>query len=179
MSQTVLPNEAGYSLFLKFQSSVFGGIFFVGYFVKFGVAWHDAGAPFVVNDIKFSAYWDMILIIYTTLGFYYFQASTNPSGYKPLLSWSMWGGNLCHGIVALIHCFDGDGPQAASARYQTEAFGGNLNMDKLILAVPLWFGMFAANLYFTNKCFGSSLLPWNSANSLDSAVSSKLAGEGP
>ena len=79
MSQTVLPNEAGYSLFLKFQSSVFGGIFFVGYFVKFGVAWHDAGAPFVVNDIKFSAYWDMILIIYTTLGFYYFQASKNPS----------------------------------------------------------------------------------------------------
>ncbi len=85
----------------------------------------------------------------------------SPSGYKPLLSWSMWGGNLCHGIVALIHCFDGDGPQAASARYQTETFGGKLNMDKLILAVPLWFGMFAANLYFTNKCFGSSLLPWD------------------
>ena len=49
----------------------------------------------------------------------------------------------------------------------------------ICMAVPLWFGMFAANLYFTNKCFGSSLLPWNSANSLDSAVSSKLAGEGP
>ena len=81
----------------------------------------------------------------------------------------MWGGNLCHGIVALIHCFDSGGPQALSARYSNSTFGGDLNLDKLFVAIPLWFGMFSANLFFAKKCFGSFLLPCGS--SLTSATS--------
>ena len=73
----------------------------------------------------------------------------------------MWGGNLAHGIVALIHCFDNSGPQGPATRYQHAAFGGSLNMDKLLAAVPLWFGMFAANCYCANKAYGSLLLPWD------------------
>ena len=83
------------------------GIFIVAYVVKWGVAWDDAGAPFNLTDIKFSAYWDMILIIYTSLGVYLFFASKNPATFKPLISWFMWGGNLCHGVVAsdpLLRC---------------------------------------------------------------------------
>ena len=92
-----------YSYFLKFEGQVFGGIFFVAYFIKWGVAWHYAGDPFDItgdNGIKFSAYWNMILIIYTSLGVYLTLASFDPVFYKPLLSWAMWGGNFCHGIVA-------------------------------------------------------------------------------
>ena len=55
--------------------------------LRYRLAWHDAGTPFQFNDIQFSAYWDMILIIYTTLGIYLFQASRSPSTFKPLLSW--------------------------------------------------------------------------------------------
>ena len=33
-------------------------------------------------------------------------------------------------------------------------------MGKMVIAVPLWFGMFAANLLFANKVFGNSLLPF-------------------
>jgi hypothetical protein len=148
-----------YSYFLKFEGQVFMGIFFVAYFLKWGVAWHDAGKPFVVDDIKFSAYWDMILIIYTTLGFYIFQASFDPVTFKPLLSWAMWGGNLAHGLVAASHCFADD--KTESSRYQENSFGGHLNLDKLLVAVPLWFGMWAANLFFAKKVFGSYLLPWD------------------
>mmetsp|Transcript_46834 Transcript_46834/g.142181 ORF Transcript_46834/g.142181 Transcript_46834/m.142181 type:complete len:192 (-) Transcript_46834:156-731(-) len=151
-----------YSYFLKFEGSVFLGIFFVAYLLKLGVAWHDAGAPFDVTGIKFSAYWNMILIIYTTLGFYIFSASFDPAGFKPLLSWAMWGGNFGHGCVAFIHCFTDD--VTPSSRYQFNTIGGTMNLDKLLVAVPLWFGMWAANLLFTKKVFGSFLLPWDRAS---------------
>jgi len=148
-----------YSYFLKFEANVFLGIFVVAYVLKWGVAWHDAGDPFNLTDIKFSAYWDMILIIYTSLGFYLLQASCDPARFKPLLSWAMWGGNFCHGWVAFIHCFADDNmPQS---RYQHETLGGSQNMDKMFVAVPLWFGMWAANLFFVKKVFGSFLLPWD------------------
>ena len=35
-----------YSILLKIQGNIYAGIFFVGYLVKWGVAWHDAGEPF-------------------------------------------------------------------------------------------------------------------------------------
>jgi len=151
-----------YSYFLKFEGNVFLGIFVVAYILKWGVAWHDAGDPFNLGDIKFSAYWDMILIIYTSLGFYLFMASFDPASFKPLLSWAMWGGNFCHGIVAFIHCLtDVDKPWS---KYQNDTLGGTRNLDKLFVAVPLWFGMWAANLFFVKKVFGSFLLPWDRAS---------------
>ena len=45
---------------LCFPVDTTAGIFFVGYLVKFGVAWHDAGAPFNLTDIQFSAYWSAL-----------------------------------------------------------------------------------------------------------------------
>ena len=148
-----------YSYFLKLEGNIFLGIFPVGYVLKWGVAWHDAGDPFNLTDIEFSAYWDMILIIYTTLGFYLFQASFDPASFKPLLSWAMWGGNFAHGCVAFAHCFaDKD---KAWSKYQQDTLGGTLNMDKMFVAVPLWFGCWAANLFFAKKVFGCFLLPWD------------------
>merc|ERR1719446_392119 len=99
----------------------------------------------------------MILKIYTSLGIYLFFASKSPATFKPLISWFMWGGNLCHGVVALIHCFDASGPNEGSGRY----LHPHLNMDKLVLAVPLWFGCFAGNLFFSKRAFGSFLPPWS------------------
>ena len=151
-----------YSYFLKFEGQVFMGIFFVAYFLKWGVAWHDAGEPFVVDDIKFNAYWDMILIIYTTLGFYIFQASFDPVGFKPLLSWAMWGGNFAHGVVAFAHCFSDDNTR--SSRYERDTLGGNHNFDKMFVAVPLWFGLWGVNLFFAKHVHGSFLLPWDRAS---------------
>ena len=37
---------------LKVQGLIFMSIFFVGYFVKWGMAWHDAGVPLTL-DIKY------------------------------------------------------------------------------------------------------------------------------
>ena len=44
-----------YSILLKIQGNIYAGIFFVGYLVKWGVAWHDAGEPFNLATVKFSA----------------------------------------------------------------------------------------------------------------------------
>ena len=70
------------------------------------MAWHYAGEAGNLADIRFSAYWDMILILYTTLGFFLFAASFDPPAFKALLSYAMWGANFAHGTVAFIHCFD-------------------------------------------------------------------------
>ena len=40
---------------LQLQGLIFATIFPFGYFLKFGVAWHDAGQPFNLTDVKFSA----------------------------------------------------------------------------------------------------------------------------
>ena len=40
-------------LVLKLQGLIFATIFPFGYFLKFGVAWHDAGQPFNLTDVKF------------------------------------------------------------------------------------------------------------------------------
>ena len=42
-----------YSYVLKLQGLIFATIFPFGYFLKFGVAWHDAGQPFNLTDVKF------------------------------------------------------------------------------------------------------------------------------
>ena len=44
-----------YSYWLKFEGNLFMGIFFVGYLIKWGVAWHDAGTMWSLSDVKFSA----------------------------------------------------------------------------------------------------------------------------
>ena len=114
---------------------------FVTYFVKWGVAWHDAGHAGNLTDIRFNAvralarraffplarsfrrshalrahrflrpsppslhalkiastdlvrtagaqYWNMILILYTTLGFFLAVASENPPAFKALLAYAM------------------------------------------------------------------------------------------
>ena len=48
-----------YSTWLKIEGLVYMGVFFVVYYVKIGLAWHDAGEPFVISDIKFHPYWNM------------------------------------------------------------------------------------------------------------------------
>ena len=48
----------------------------------------------------------MILILYTSLGFFLLFASLDPPAFKPLLAYAMWGANFAHGTVAFIHCFD-------------------------------------------------------------------------
>ena len=40
-----------YSLFLKFEGQVFGGIIIVAYFLKWGVAWHDAVEPSIASSV--------------------------------------------------------------------------------------------------------------------------------
>ena len=158
------PPNAGpwlrrYSLFLKFEANIFLGIYLVAYLCKWGVAWHDAGDVWTINNtIKFSAYWDMILIIYTFFGVYVFQASFDPVAFRPFLSFGMWGANFAHGVVAFGHCFDENEP---SSRYQENSLGGNRNLDKMFVAVPLWFVMWGVNCLFTYKCFGNCLLPWD------------------
>ena len=146
-----------YGYFLKIEGSAYLGISILTYVVKWGLAWHDAGRPFAITGawgIKFSAYWNMILIIYTSLGVYITLASFDPANYKPLLSWAMWGGNFCHGVVAFIHCFTDNFYLSSAA-----PIGGYANLDKLFFAVPLWFSLFVANLLFAKAAFGSFLLP--------------------
>jgi len=164
-----------YSYFLKFEANVFAGIGVVAYLLKWGVAWHWAGEPFNVGDIKFSAYWDMIIILYTSLGIYLLFASTNPARFKPLLGWSMWGANFCHGIIAFIHCFD---EKQGSEKYGADTLGAKAhNYDKLFVAVPLWFGMGIGNLIFCKKIFGSFLFPWDLAKEDDNVQHPKQEEE--
>ena len=99
----------------------------------------------------------MIIIIYTFAGFYVMKASLKPCAYKPFLSWLAWGGNFAHGCVATVHCFTDQATPAS--RYQYTTFGGVRNLDKLVVAVPLWFGLWAVNMFFFNKVFGSFLTP--------------------
>lgn len=152
-----------YSHFLKFEAQVFLGIFFVGYLLKWGVAWHDAGDVMSFGNVKFSAYWDMILIIYTGFGFYLFQASFDPDKFRPFLSFGMWIANFAHGVVAFAHCFDKqDSGSTPTSTPPSMKYGlGSRNMDKMLLAVPLWFGMWSLNLLFAKKAFGTFLLPWD------------------
>ena len=44
-----------YSYFLKIVGNIYLGIFLVGYWCKFGLAWHDAGTPWDLTDVKFNA----------------------------------------------------------------------------------------------------------------------------
>ena len=53
---------SAYSAWLKIEGLVYMTVFFVVYYVKIGLAWHDAGEPFVISDIKFHPYWNMITI---------------------------------------------------------------------------------------------------------------------
>lgn len=143
-----------YSYFLKIEGLTFLTFPFVVYFVKFGVAWHDAGKPFDLTDVKFDSYWNMIIILYFTLGIYLIAASFNPTRFAPLLSWHMWGAQFGHGCVALVCVFADKGPSSA----YTEKLGLP-NWDKLFVAVPIWFSLFTINLFFAKKCFNSYLLP--------------------
>ena len=44
-----------YSYFLKIVGIVYLSIFLLGYWCKFGLAWHDAGTPWDLTDVKSSA----------------------------------------------------------------------------------------------------------------------------
>ena len=74
-----------------------------------------------------------------------------------------WGANFAHGIVALIHCFtDNDSApvltgSTGSYIYANRAFGVTHNIDKLFVAVPLWFALGFTNLYFAKKVRVSAL----------------------
>lgn len=113
----------------------------------------------------------MIIILYVSLGVYLQFASYNPSACKPLLSWAAWGANFCHGVIAFLAVFTGQDYESVQlahlgGTYNATGDGkwsGGLgpNWDKLFVAVPLWFTLFAVNLFFFKKCWGSYLLPWD------------------
>ena len=60
----------------------------------------------------------------------------------------MWVANFAHGVVAFAHCFDEQGSSTTPSstpggvKYTKDTGLGGRNMDKMFLAVPLWFGLF-------------------------------------
>mmetsp|Transcript_54752 Transcript_54752/g.123289 ORF Transcript_54752/g.123289 Transcript_54752/m.123289 type:complete len:346 (+) Transcript_54752:66-1103(+) len=152
-----------YSIWLKVNGLLFMGISVVAYGVKFGLVWHDAGKPLVLSDLKFHPYYNMILTIYTVLGFYVFQASADPAKFKPLLSFLMYGSQLAHGIIATLAVFAHFEPTYVGPSIfgviPAEMFGLT-NWDKLFVACPFWLVLFGINLYFAKAALGSPLLPW-------------------
>ena len=51
----------GYSIYLKIQAAFWIPIFAVGYTLKWGVAWHNAGPPLEPFwNATFHPYWNMI-----------------------------------------------------------------------------------------------------------------------
>jgi len=155
-----------YSQWLKLEGLVYMTVFFVVYYVKIGLAWHDAGTPFVISDIKFHPYWNMITIPwYGVLGLCLFCASYDPAGNKLLLSYTMWGANFCHGVVATSSVFNA--PASIAPHYVGPSLLGDIpaemwglyQYDKVV-AVGLWFSLFAVNIVFSRSYFGSILLPW-------------------
>ena len=76
----------------------------------------------------------------------------------------MWTANFAHGIVATAHCFgtaNVDYSTLAASKYTEMTLGGYTNYDKLLFAVPLWFGLGFTNLYFSKKVYGNFNLPWD------------------
>merc|ERR1712196_479142 len=131
----------------------------VAYGFKFGVTWHDAGAPLTISDIKFHPYYNMIIILYTVAGFFVFQASTDPATHKPLISYVIYGMGFSHCIIATIAVFSHFEPMGY---YGPSIFGdipktvgGINNWDKLVAACPFWFILGAVNLYFDKMYSGS------------------------
>ena len=49
----VPPTLKSYSLWLKIEGVVYMGLPVAAYFVKTGLAWHDAGPPFTFSGVKF------------------------------------------------------------------------------------------------------------------------------
>jgi len=151
-------------VWLKIIGTVMMSIVAVAYGFKFGATWHDAGAPFVLSDIKFHPYYNMIIILYTVAGFYLLMASQDPAQCKSLISYAIYGLGFAHCTIALLAIFGGFPPMGY---WGPSVFGdipvtlwGLNNWDKLFVAVPTWFTIGAGNLFFAKKDLGSYLLPW-------------------
>merc|ERR1712196_620926 len=151
---------------LKINGALFMGLGLLAYGVKVGLTWHDAGAPLTLSDLKFHPYYNMIIILYTVVGFYVFLMANDPSKYKSLLSYVVWGMCFAHGIIATIAVFMHFEP----AYYGPSVFGkipktmwGLTNWDKLFVACPTWFTLGSISLFFVNREFGSFLLPWEAS----------------
>lgn len=152
------------SLYLKVEALVFISILPFAYTLKVGVAWHDAGPPLDITDVKFHPYWNMLLGLYTGLGVYQLFASFNPEKFKVLLSFSIYVMRFTHGVIALIACFSNFSPSYTGPSVIGElpaTYMGFTNIDKLFVAVPIWLGTGSLMLYFCVKAFGSTLLPWD------------------
>ena len=92
------------SLYLKFEALVFISILPFAYTLKVGVAWHDAGPPLDITDVKFHPYWNMLLGLYTGLGVYQLFASFNPEKFKVLLSFSIYVMRFTRAFILLLVC---------------------------------------------------------------------------
>merc|ERR1711998_22252 len=148
------------SVVCKIEGLVLITLPFTAYWIKWGVAWHDAGTPWHLDDVKFNAYWNMIMIIYASSGFYLCMASYNPARYKSFFSWLMWGGNLGHGIVATVAVFTTN--YASSAHEDWLKWGTDSpNGDKMFVAIPIWFGSFLTHLTLAKMSYDSYLFPWD------------------
>jgi len=159
------PPLSSQQIWLKIFGPVLMGIVCVAYGMKFGVTWHDAGAPFTISDIKFHPYYNMIIILYTVVGFYALQLSADPSQGKSLLSFIIYGMGFGHALIATIAVFAHFEPMGY---FGPSVFGdipetwlGLNNWDKLLTAIPTWSTIGFGNLFFAKKDLGSYLLPWD------------------
>jgi len=161
---TNTAETSGLQLWLKINGGLYLGLGLVAYGVKFGLTWHDAGAPLTISDLKFHPYYNMIIILYFCMGPYLLMASPDPAKHKALLSYNIWGMGFAHGIIATLAVFSHFEPLGY---YGPSVFGdipktvgGINNWDKLLLACPTWFLLGTTNLVFVKKNLGSYLFPW-------------------
>lgn len=158
-----MGSNSALQIWLKINGALFMGLGFLAYGVKFGLTWHDAGAPFGWSDLVFHPYYNMIITLYTVVGFYLIKVSADPASNKGLLSYVIWGMCFAHGVIATIAVFSHYPPAYHGKSvfgHIPKIVGGLTNWDKLVLACPTWFGLGFLNLFFVKKELDSFLLPW-------------------
>ncbi len=74
------------------------GIGLLGQIWPSGWAWHDSGRSY---------YYEMILIIYATLGVFLLLAARNPSEHLSLIWFTVWS-SVTHGMVMAVQSFHGE-----------------------------------------------------------------------
>merc|ERR1719454_1644271 len=61
VSATEASPSTSQQIWMKINGPVYMGLPFLAYGVKFGLTWHDAGAPLTISDLKFHPYYNMII----------------------------------------------------------------------------------------------------------------------
>ena len=125
-----------------------------------------ASSPLCLSlaQVKFHPYWNMILVIYTGIGYFLWKASADVHKFKVFLSFATWIAFLAHGITATFGVFYADTPNYVGpglfGEVYPETYFGLKNGDK-VLALFIWYSHWLSNFYFQFKVFGDANLPWN------------------